>query len=105
MRTPGWSANRRLLYFPHVKPETRYVVRVQPGLTAAGGAVLDAEARYSVRTEAVSPAFYFAAKGLVLPSRQNGGLPIVTVNVPEVDIQFLRVRPGQLARFLEQAGW
>ncbi|MPZ42999.1 MAG: alpha-2-macroglobulin family protein [Betaproteobacteria bacterium] len=94
--------NRRLLYFPHVKPETRYVVRVQPGLTAAGGAALDAEARYSVRTEAVSPAFYFAARGMVLPARQNGGLPIVTVNVPEVDIQFLRVRPGQLARFLDR---
>jgi uncharacterized protein YfaS (alpha-2-macroglobulin family) len=94
--------NRRLLYFPHVKPETRYVVRVQPALTAAGGATLDAEARYSVRTEAVSPTFYFAAKGMVLPARQNGGLPIVTVNVPEVDIQFLRVRPGQLARFLDR---
>lgn len=94
--------NRRLLYFPHVKPETRYVVRVQPGIVAASGATLGAEARYSVFTNAVSPTFYFASKGVVLPAKQNGGLPIVTVNVPEVDIQFLRVRPAQLALFLDR---
>jgi len=94
--------NPRLLFFPHVKPQTRYVVRVQPGIVAASGAALAAESRYSVRTGAVSPAYYFASRGVVLPARQNGGLPIVTVNVPEVDIQFLKVKPAQLARFLDQ---
>ena len=94
--------NRRLLYFPHVKPETRYVVRVQPGVVAASGASLAAESRYSVFTNAVSPTFYFASKGVVLPAKQNGGLPIVTVNVAEVDIQFLRVKPAQLALFLDR---
>ncbi len=94
--------NRRLLYFPHVKPRTRYVVRVQPGIVAASGATLTAEARYSVFTNAVSPTFYFASKGVVLPAKQNGGLPIVTVNVAEVDIQFLRVKPAQLALFLDR---
>jgi uncharacterized protein YfaS (alpha-2-macroglobulin family) len=39
---------------------------------------------------------------MVLPAKQNGGLPVVTVNVPEVDIQFLRVKPAQLPRFLDQ---
>jgi len=94
--------NPRILYFPHVKPESRYVVRVQPGIVAASGATLGAEARYSVTTNAISPAYYFASKGVVLPAKQNGGLPVVTVNVPEVDIQFLRVKPAQLARFLDR---
>jgi uncharacterized protein YfaS (alpha-2-macroglobulin family) len=35
---------------------------------------------------------------MVLPAAQNGGLPVTTVNVPEVDIQFLKVKPDQLAR-------
>ncbi|MDZ7657153.1 MAG: alpha-2-macroglobulin [Sulfurimicrobium sp.] len=94
--------NPRLLYFPHIKPQTRYVVKIAAGLPALGGKKLDSESRYSVRTAAVSPAYYFASRGMVLPARQNGGLPVVTVNVPEVDVQFLRVKPDQLPRFLDR---
>ncbi|MDR2838945.1 MAG: alpha-2-macroglobulin family protein, partial [Azonexus sp.] len=94
--------NPRLLYFPHVKPQTRYVVRVAAGLPAAGGAKLNEEGRYAVMTAIVAPAYYFASRGMVLPARQNGGLPVVTVNVPEVDVQFLRVKAEQLPRFLDK---
>lgn len=94
--------NPRLLYLPHVKPLARYVVHVGAQLPSAAGTALDAEARYSIRSAAVSPAYYFASTGMVLPAKQNGGLPVVTVNVPEVDIQFLRVRSAQLPRFLDQ---
>ena len=94
--------NPRLLYLPHVKPLARYVVHIAPQLASAAGATLSAEARYSVRTAAISPAYYFASTGMVLPAKQNGGLPVVTVNVPEVDIQFLRVKSDQLPRFLDQ---
>ena len=94
--------NPRLLYFPHIKPQTRYVVRVLAGMPARGGTQLAAEERFSVRTAAVAPAFYFASRGMVLPAAQNGGLPVTTVNTPEVDIQFLKVRPEQLPRFLDK---
>lgn len=39
---------------------------------------------------------------MVLPAKQNGGLPVVTVNVPEVDVQFLRVNADQLPAFLDR---
>jgi len=94
--------NPRVLYFPHVKPQTRYVVRVAAGLASAAGQKLDEEKRYAVVTSTVSPAYYFASRGMVLPARQNGGLPVVTVNVPEVDVQFLRVKADQLPRFLDR---
>ncbi len=94
--------NPRLLFFPHVKPRTRYVLRVLPGLPAHSGASLASEERYAVHTAAVVPAYYFASRGMVLPASQNGGLPVVTVNVPEVDIQFLKVKPEQLPGFLEK---
>ncbi|HPT50782.1 MAG TPA: MG2 domain-containing protein [Accumulibacter sp.] len=94
--------NPRLLFFPHIKPQTRYVIRVQAGLSAANGEKLDAESRFSIKTAAVAPAFYFASRGMVLPAAQNGGLPVTTVNIPEVDIQFLKVKPDQLAKFLEK---
>jgi len=94
--------NPRLLFFPHIKPQTRYVVRVQAGLPAKNGSKLNAEGRFSIQTAAVAPAYYFASRGMVLPAAQNGGLPVTTVNVPEVDVQFLKVKPDQLANFLEK---
>jgi uncharacterized protein YfaS (alpha-2-macroglobulin family) len=102
--TGSWvvGENPRLLYFPHIKPETNYVVQVAPGLRAANGTQLSAETRYSIRSARVSPAYYFASRGMVLPAKQNGGLPVVTVNVPEVDVQFLRVKQEQLASFLDK---
>src|SRR5215468_357096 len=94
--------NPRLLLFPHIKPETRYVVTVSPGLAARNGSKLAADSKYSVRTAPMPPSYYFASNGIVLPARQNGGLPVVTVNVPEVDIQFLRVKTERLADFLDR---
>lgn len=94
--------NPRLLYFPHIKPQTRYVVQVLVALPAKNGSKLPSEARYAITTAPVSPAYYFASNGMVLPAKQNGGLPVVTVNVPEIDVQFLRVKPDQLPRFLDR---
>ncbi|MBS0368918.1 MAG: alpha-2-macroglobulin family protein [Proteobacteria bacterium] len=94
--------NPRILYFPHIKPQTRYVVRVAAGLPSKAGQTLAEASSYSVVTAVVSPAYYFASRGMVLPAKQNGGLPVVTVNVPEVDVQFLRVKPDQLPRFLDK---
>lgn len=93
--------NPRLLYFPHVQALTRYVVQVQDTLSAQDGRKLGHEVRYSINTPAVVPAYYFASRGMVLPAKQNGGLPVITVNVPEVDVQFLKVRADQLPRFLD----
>lgn len=94
--------NPRLLFFPNIKPQTRYVVRVQAGLPSKNGSKLGSESRFSIVTAAVAPAFYFASRGMVLPAVQNGGLPVTTVNVPEVDIQFLKVKPDALPKFLEK---
>ena len=95
--------NPRLLFFPHIKPSARYVVRVLPGVAAKTGVKLAGEEqRFSIQTAAVAPAFYFASKGMVLPAAQNGGLPVTTVNVPEVDIQFLKVKTEKLPEFLEK---
>lgn len=100
----AWTVgeNPRLAYFPHIKPQTRYVVRIQAGLPDQRGAKLAAEQRISILTDAVAPAYYFASRGTVLPAGQGGGLPVVTVNVPEVDIQFLKVKTEQLPKFLEK---
>ncbi|PYS52101.1 MAG: alpha-2-macroglobulin family protein [Acidobacteria bacterium] len=94
--------NPRLLLFPHIKPQTRYVITVASGLAARNTSKLAADWKYSVRTAPMPPSYYFASNGMVLPAGQNGGLPVVTVNVPEVDIQFLRVKNERLPDFLDR---
>src|SRR5262249_55033528 len=82
--------------------ETRYVVTVSPGLAARNGSRLAADSKYSVRTAPMPPSYYFASNGMVLPAGQNGGVPVVTVDVSEVDIQFLRVKKQRLPDFLHR---
>src|SRR5262245_22984320 len=75
---------------------------VASGLAARHGNKLAAGSNYSVRTAPMPPSYYFASNGMVLPAGQNGGLPVVTVNVPEVDVQFLRVKNERLSDFLDR---
>lgn len=44
----------------------------------------------------------FASQGSVLSARESRGLPVVSVNVPEVDVEFLRVREKSLPAFFQQ---
>lgn len=93
--------NPRLLFFPNIKPQQRYIVKIAQDLLSHANKTLAQQAAFSITTAAIAPAFYFASKGVVLPAKQNGGLPVVTVNVPEVDIQFLKIKSDQLPRFLD----
>lgn len=100
----GWvlGDNPRILYFPHISPQTNYGVIVDGKIAGKGTQPLGEDKKFTARTNAVSPTYHFASRGMVLPAKQNGGLPVVTVNVPEVDVQFLRVRDDRLAAFLDK---
>ncbi|VCU71308.1 hypothetical protein PIGHUM_03389 [Pigmentiphaga humi] len=94
--------NPRVAYFPYIQPNHRYAIGVPGEVKAGGGEALPHAYRCEVASEAMPPSFYFASRGVVLPAGQNGGLPVVTVNTPEVDVQFLRIAPANLPRFFEQ---
>ncbi len=100
----GWyiSDNPRVALFTSVQPLRKYHIQLAEGIQADSGAKLAQGRDCDVATDAMPPAFFFASKGTVLPAKQNGGLPVVTVNVPEIDVQFLRIEPAQLPRFFEQ---
>ena len=38
----------------------------------------------------------------MLPARESRGLPVVSVNVPEVDVEFLRVKEKELPQFFAE---
>ena len=96
--------NPRVLYLPYVTPERKYYLNLSADVAAKSGAKLAVPTACEVKSESMPDSFYFASRGVVLPAGQNGGLPVVTVNVPEVDVQFLRVKAESLPQFLEQVG-
>ncbi|MBF0455122.1 MAG: alpha-2-macroglobulin family protein [Magnetococcales bacterium] len=103
----GWvlGEDQRTLFFPHIDPETTYTVQIQPGLPALSGSTLAQKESRTLTTRAVIPAYGFVGSGMILPSGLSEGLPIMTVNVPEVDIEFLRVKDESLALFLDRFSW
>ncbi|GAA5235381.1 alpha-2-macroglobulin family protein [Verticiella sediminum] len=93
--------NPRVAYLPYQQPNRRYQVAIGAQVAAADGATLPEAASCDLETPTMPPAYFFPSRGVVLPAGQNGGLPIVTVNVPEVDVQFLRIPPEKAPYFYE----
>ncbi len=97
----GWalSDDAKTLRFPQVEPNKTYTVVLSSRLAAADGSTLGQDVQLKVFTGELTPAVGFASQGSVLPARQTRGLPVVSVNVNEVDVEFLRVRDSSLPRF------
>ncbi len=94
------SDDNRTLYFPHVEPETEYTVTVLPSLPSAAGNQLGERITQAVTTRKISPILSFAGDGLLLPAKMTDGLPVVTINIEEADIEFFRLNPKALAEFV-----
>jgi uncharacterized protein YfaS (alpha-2-macroglobulin family) len=91
--------NGRTLRFPFVEADRNYKVTIDATLAAADGKTLPAKLEKEIYTGPLQPAVGFASQGSVLPARGTRGLPVVAVNVKEVDVEFLRVRDKELPNF------
>ncbi len=96
------DADGKRLRLPYLEADKRFTVRLKSGLAAADGRTLDTEQTHEIYTGPKSPLLGFASQGSVLPAHESRGLPVITVNVPEVDVEFLRVRDGRMARFMRE---
>lgn len=97
----GWSLSEDglTLRYPYVEAARDYQVKVSADLVAADGTRLGQAIDRQVHTGELEPVVGFASQGSVLPARESRGLPVVSVNVEEVDVEFLRVRDAELPRF------
>ncbi len=100
----GWtlSEDGKVLRYPFVEAARDYTVTLTGALVAADGSRLEPPVVHSIHTGELEPAAGFASQGSVLPARESRGLPVVSVNVDEVDVEFLRVREDALPRFFAQ---
>lgn len=91
-----------ILRFPSVEAAKDYEVTLKAGMSAADGTRLGKDDTRKVHTGELDPAVGFASQGSVLPARESRGLPVVSINVPEVDVEFLRVTEKQLPKFFAE---
>lgn len=93
--------DNQALVFPYLQADTRYQLTVSAGLTAASGDRLGAPFSHALYSGPQLPLLGFASQGNILPL-DSAGLPVITINVSDADIEFLRVRDSDLGRFLAE---
>ncbi|MET0549611.1 MAG: alpha-2-macroglobulin [Xanthomonas sp.] len=100
----AWSLSDdgKTLRYPYVEAAKDYTVVISADLLAADGSRLGKPLKQKVYTGELTPAVGFASQGSVLPARESRGLPVVSLNVPEVDVEFMRVKEGALPTFFAQ---
>ena len=110
----SWALDEdgKTLRFPYVQADQTYSVHLKGEIAAADGKTLGAAASKDIYTGPLEPAIGFASQGSVLPARETRGLPMVSVNVKEVDVEFLHVRDKELSNFFasyqhnaKRSGW
>ncbi|MGP1664456.1 MAG: MG2 domain-containing protein, partial [Rhodanobacter sp.] len=95
----SWSLrdDGKTLSFPFVQANTRYAVQLKAGLLAADGRSLGHDVKHDIYSGNLPPAVGFASHGSVLPARGTRGLPLVSMNVHDADVEFFRVREEALS--------
>lgn len=95
--------NQRSLYFPKVEPRTSYSISVRPGLPGADGSLLIESKTQNITTRNIETALSFGSSGSLVPVRLERSLPVISVNVKEVDIDFHRVSQDKLEEMMQMA--
>ena len=100
----GWelAPNGKALRFRHPEPSRKLTVNVDAALKAADGSTLSKSFSQSLTTRDIQPMVGFASRGSLLPLRLTQGLPVLALNVNNVDVDFFRVKNASLADFLAQ---
>ncbi|OOG61951.1 hypothetical protein B0E46_14215 [Rhodanobacter sp. B04] len=97
----SWSLqdDGKTLSFPFVQANQHYAVQLHAGLLAADGRSFGHELKRDVYSGSMPPAVGFASRGNVLPAHGTRGLPLVSVNVHDADVEFFRVHDDALSDF------
>ncbi|SMF47251.1 hypothetical protein SAMN02745866_03036 [Alteromonadaceae bacterium Bs31] len=93
----------KLVWFMNTEPQSEYLVSVNPGLKAANGSTLLSGSNNRLSTRALRPSINFDSDGMILPLGYASGLPIVSVNIKQVDVDFFRVDDKKITDFVQFA--
>ena len=93
----GIAADDQQICVEELRHGERYAVRLRQGLPSAIGETLLKPVDLSVYVRDRSPSARFTGRNYVLPRTGQKGLPVVTVNTRELDIQLYRIGDRRLA--------
>lgn len=98
----GWelASNGKTLRFRHPEPSRQLKLSITAGLRAANGAILAEPFSQAITTRDIQPMVGFASRGTLLPLRLTQGLPVLALNVAQVDVDFFRIKSRAMADFL-----
>jgi uncharacterized protein YfaS (alpha-2-macroglobulin family) len=80
-----------LAVYPFIEPASKYMVRIKPGLKAINRRSHAANRVFTVTSRRSEPSAVFAGSGQVMSSKLKRALPVVTLNVDEVDVDFFHI--------------
>ncbi|HAU5562905.1 TPA: alpha-2-macroglobulin family protein [Serratia fonticola] len=100
----GWelAQNGKALRFRHPEPARKLTISIDSDLKAADGRTLGSPFSQTLTTRDIQPMVGFASRGSLLPLRLTQGLPVLALNVNNIDVDFFRVKSAALADFLAQ---
>lgn len=96
------SGSGKIAWFDHTEPAKKYRIKVFAGLTAGNGMTLTDEVEMELKTRDLAPTVSFNTGGTFLTKGASGGLPLITVNINEVNIDFFRIKDDKIQAFLSQ---
>ena len=89
-RLPVEAKNRQLC-IDGLEHGRRYSLQIREGLPSGGGETLRKSAQIEAYIRDRSPSVRFSGASYVLPKSANAAIPVVTVNLPEVDLAIHRI--------------
>lgn len=94
------APNLKELRLRHLEPKRELIVTIDPELVAVNKETLGKGVEKTISTRDIAPTVGFASRGSLLPGKVVEGLPVMALNVNNVDVNFYRVKPESLASFV-----
>lgn len=98
----GTVAESERAAFTPLEPNRDLLVTIERDLRALNNATFEINYEKSLTTRDIQPSVGFASRGSLLPGKVVEGLPVMALNVNNVDVNFFRVKPESLAAFVSQ---
>lgn len=93
-----------LVIYPFIEPATKYTVRVKPGLKAINGRSHTGNREFTITSRRSEPSASFAGGGEVMSTKLRRALPVTTLNVDEVELDFFHIAPEEIPAWSHLSG-
>jgi alpha-2-macroglobulin len=99
------SDNGLELRHRYLEPNRELELTIDKMLVAINGNSLKEVYQTEFKTQDRQPFVGFANSGVLLPSKSMSGLPITTLNVNKIDVNFFKIKPEHLSEFISDYGF